>query len=61
MPDVVVQVVKRSGAVNSSSAVGSMSPLSRNIGALLELPLEDQGIPHIITETSGNTEHRNKS
>ncbi|KAK5913354.1 hypothetical protein CgunFtcFv8_007892 [Champsocephalus gunnari] len=46
------QVVKRSGAVNSSSAVGSMSPLSRNIGALLELPLEDQGIPHIITETS---------
>ncbi|KAK1877563.1 Serine/threonine-protein kinase SMG1 [Dissostichus eleginoides] len=46
------QVVKRSGAVNSSSAVSSMSPLSRNIGALLELPLEDQGIPHIITETS---------
>uniref|UniRef100_A0A3Q3Q4X1 non-specific serine/threonine protein kinase n=1 Tax=Monopterus albus TaxID=43700 RepID=A0A3Q3Q4X1_MONAL len=41
------QVVK-SGATNPSS----MSPLSRNIAALLELPLEDQGIPHIITETS---------
>lgn len=29
-----------------------MSPLSRNVAALLELPLEEQ--PHIITETSGN-------
>ncbi|KAM7372511.1 hypothetical protein PAMP_009675 [Pampus punctatissimus] len=46
------QVVKKSGAVNSSNAVGNMSPLSRNIAALLELPLEDQGIPHIIAETS---------
>eukprot|EP00064_Thunnus_orientalis_P012320 superscaffoldBa00001877_g12355 len=46
------KVVKKSGAVNSSNAVGSMSPLSRNIAALLELPLEDQGIPHIIAETS---------
>ncbi|XP_028267220.1 serine/threonine-protein kinase SMG1 isoform X1 [Parambassis ranga] len=46
------QVVKKSGAVNSSSNLGSMSPLSRNIAALLELPLEDQGIPHITTETS---------
>ncbi|GLD61314.1 serine/threonine-protein kinase SMG1 isoform X1 [Lates japonicus] len=46
------QVVKKSGTVNSSNAVGSMSPLSRNIAALLELPLEDQGIPHIIAETS---------
>uniref|UniRef100_A0A3B4V3S0 non-specific serine/threonine protein kinase n=1 Tax=Seriola dumerili TaxID=41447 RepID=A0A3B4V3S0_SERDU len=39
-------------ALNSSNAVGNMSPLSRNIAALLELPLEDQGIPHIIAETS---------
>ncbi|XP_067343536.1 serine/threonine-protein kinase SMG1 isoform X2 [Channa argus] len=46
------QVVKKSVAVNSSNAVGSMSPLSRNVAALLELPLEDQGIPHITTETS---------
>ncbi|XP_022609395.1 serine/threonine-protein kinase SMG1 [Seriola dumerili] len=46
------QVVKKSGTVNSSNAVGNMSPLSRNIAALLELPLEDQGIPHIIAETS---------
>lgn len=52
--DVLVQVVKKSGAVNSSNAVGNMSPLSRNISALLELPLEDQGIPHIIPESSGN-------
>ncbi|XP_077940467.1 serine/threonine-protein kinase SMG1 isoform X6 [Gasterosteus aculeatus] len=42
------QVVKRSGAVNSSNA----SLLSRNVAALLELPLEDQGIPHITAETS---------
>ncbi|KAG8006642.1 Serine/threonine-protein kinase SMG1, partial [Nibea albiflora] len=47
-------VVKKSGAGNSSNAVGSMSPLSRNISALLELPLEEQGIPHIIAETSVN-------
>uniref|UniRef100_A0A665V5R4 non-specific serine/threonine protein kinase n=1 Tax=Echeneis naucrates TaxID=173247 RepID=A0A665V5R4_ECHNA len=37
---------------NSSNTVGSMSPLSRNIAALLELPLEYQGGPHIIAETS---------
>lgn len=43
-----------SGAGNSSNAVGSVSPLSRNISALLELPLEEQGTPHIIAETSGN-------
>ncbi|XP_058508783.1 serine/threonine-protein kinase SMG1 [Solea solea] len=46
------QVVKKSGTVNSSNAVSSMSTLSRNIAALLELPLEDHGIPHIISETS---------
>ncbi|XP_069566221.1 serine/threonine-protein kinase SMG1 isoform X2 [Brachyistius frenatus] len=46
------QVAKLSGAVNASSASGSMSPLSRNIAALLEVPLEHQGIPHIIAETS---------
>uniref|UniRef100_A0A671VFB0 non-specific serine/threonine protein kinase n=1 Tax=Sparus aurata TaxID=8175 RepID=A0A671VFB0_SPAAU len=44
--------LKQSGAGNSSNAVGSMSPLSRNISALLELPLEEQSIPHIIAETS---------
>ncbi|XP_072224935.1 serine/threonine-protein kinase SMG1 isoform X3 [Leuresthes tenuis] len=47
------QVVKKSGAINSC-ALGNMSPLSRNIAALLELPLEDQGIPHITAETSVN-------
>ncbi|KAM9843156.1 serine/threonine-protein kinase SMG1 [Aulostomus maculatus] len=46
------QVAKKSGAVNSSNAVGNMSPLCQNIAALLELPLVDQGIPHITTETS---------
>uniref|UniRef100_A0A8C2ZQ79 non-specific serine/threonine protein kinase n=1 Tax=Cyclopterus lumpus TaxID=8103 RepID=A0A8C2ZQ79_CYCLU len=44
--------LKQARAVNSSNAVGGMPPLSRNIAALLELPLEDQGIPHIIAETS---------
>ncbi|XP_068605668.1 serine/threonine-protein kinase SMG1 [Brachionichthys hirsutus] len=46
------QVMKKSGAGNPSNAVGSASPLSRNISALLELPLEEQGIPHITAETS---------
>ncbi|KAF7654424.1 hypothetical protein LDENG_00070090 [Lucifuga dentata] len=46
------QVVKKSGAVNSSSTSSSMSALSQNVAALLELPLEDQGIPRIIPETS---------
>ncbi|KAM3597338.1 uncharacterized protein V6R79_003264 [Siganus canaliculatus] len=46
------QVIKKSGPGNSSLTVGSMSPLSQNISALLELPLEEHGIPHIITETS---------
>uniref|UniRef100_A0A7N8X3L8 non-specific serine/threonine protein kinase n=1 Tax=Mastacembelus armatus TaxID=205130 RepID=A0A7N8X3L8_9TELE len=32
--------------------LGFMSPLSRSIAALLELPLDDQGIPHITAETS---------
>ncbi|TKS88123.1 Serine/threonine-protein kinase SMG1 [Collichthys lucidus] len=49
-----LNVVKKSGAGNSPNAVGSISPLSRNISALLELPLEEQGIPHIIAETSVN-------
>ncbi|XP_068192330.1 serine/threonine-protein kinase SMG1 isoform X2 [Antennarius striatus] len=48
------QVMKKSGVGNSSNAVGSVSPLSRNISALLELPLEEQGIPHITAETSVN-------
>ncbi|KAM9392172.1 serine/threonine-protein kinase SMG1 [Pholidichthys leucotaenia] len=46
------QVAKKSGVVNSSTSLGSISPLSRNIALLLELPLEDQGIPHIVAETS---------
>nr|XP_019958506.1 PREDICTED: serine/threonine-protein kinase SMG1 [Paralichthys olivaceus] len=52
MTPLLKQVVKKSGTVNSANAVSSMSLLSRNISALIELPLEDQGIPHIITETS---------
>lgn len=48
------QVVKMSGAVNSSNALSNMSPLCQNISALLELPLVEQSIPHITTETSGN-------
>ncbi|XP_038156782.1 serine/threonine-protein kinase SMG1 [Cyprinodon tularosa] len=47
------QVVKKSGAVNSSAAV-NMSPLSQNISQLLELPLEDQSVPHITVVTSVN-------
>ncbi|CAB1350342.1 unnamed protein product [Coregonus sp. 'balchen'] len=39
------QVVKRSG-------VAVFPPLSRNITALLELPLEDQGMPRITAETT---------
>ncbi|XP_028310240.1 serine/threonine-protein kinase SMG1 isoform X2 [Gouania willdenowi] len=46
------QVLKKCGAVNSSSAAGSISPLSHNIATLLELHLEDQSIPHITAETS---------
>nr|XP_061829730.1 serine/threonine-protein kinase SMG1-like isoform X1 [Nerophis lumbriciformis] len=46
------QVVKMSGAVNSSNAVGNLSPLCQNISALLELSLVEQSIPHITTETS---------
>lgn len=49
----LVQVVKKSGAVNSSNAAGTMSLLSQNVAALLEIPFEDQGVPHITTETSG--------
>ncbi|KAF7200875.1 serine/threonine-protein kinase SMG1 isoform X2 [Nothobranchius furzeri] len=47
------QVVKKSGGVNSCATANS-SPLSRNISALLDLPLEDQGNPHITAETSVN-------
>uniref|UniRef100_A0AAQ6IR98 non-specific serine/threonine protein kinase n=1 Tax=Anabas testudineus TaxID=64144 RepID=A0AAQ6IR98_ANATE len=42
----------KQASVNSSSTLGSLSPLSRHVAALLELPLEDQGIPHITTEAS---------
>lgn len=48
-----LQVVKKSAAVNACSALGSMSALSRNIAALLELPLEDQAIPSVTAEISG--------
>lgn len=48
------QVVKKSGVMNSSKAVTNMSHLSQNIAALLEFPLEDQGIPQISAETSVN-------
>uniref|UniRef100_A0A3Q4GZX5 SMG1 nonsense mediated mRNA decay associated PI3K related kinase n=1 Tax=Neolamprologus brichardi TaxID=32507 RepID=A0A3Q4GZX5_NEOBR len=41
-------------SLNSCSAVGSMSALSRNIAALLELPLEDQAIPSVTAEISVN-------
>ncbi|XP_024124914.1 serine/threonine-protein kinase SMG1 [Oryzias melastigma] len=47
------QVVKKCGAVNSP-ALGSMSPLSQSIAALLELPLGDQGPFHIAAKTSVN-------
>ncbi|XP_062388673.1 serine/threonine-protein kinase SMG1 isoform X3 [Sardina pilchardus] len=40
------QVVKRS----SAGAQPSLSPLGRNIAALLELPLEEQGVPRITNE-----------
>ncbi|XP_023677609.2 serine/threonine-protein kinase SMG1 isoform X1 [Paramormyrops kingsleyae] len=41
------QVVKR-----ASSGLSVLPPLGRNIAALLELPLEDQGLPHITAETT---------
>lgn len=47
-----LQVVKKSGVVNSSA--GNMTSLTRNISSLLELSLKEQGIPHITAETSGN-------
>ncbi|XP_056143769.1 serine/threonine-protein kinase SMG1 [Lampris incognitus] len=48
------QVVKGSGAFNTANpgTAGNLSLLSRNIAALLELPMEDQGIPHITAETT---------
>ncbi|KAL0992596.1 hypothetical protein UPYG_G00095530 [Umbra pygmaea] len=44
------QVVKRSGVVTTGAT--TLPPLSRNIAALLELPLEDQGMPRITAETT---------
>ena len=46
---------------SASSAVGSMSPLSLNINALLELPQEDQALAHITPETSGSIYNRTSS
>lgn len=45
--------MKISEVGTSSSATDGMSPLSRNISTLLELPLEEQGTPHIIAESLG--------
>ncbi|KAM6957377.1 serine/threonine-protein kinase SMG1 [Aplochiton taeniatus] len=42
------QVAKRS----ATTPVSSFSPLSQNINALLEIPLEDQGMPRITAETT---------
>lgn len=41
-------------AAGNSSELGNMSTISQNISALLEVSLEDHGIPHITTETSGD-------
>lgn len=38
----------------NSNEFGSMSAISQNISALLEVPLEEHGTPRIIAETSGN-------
>lgn len=42
--------------VKKNSGSTSLSALSKNISGLLELPLEDQGMPHITTETTGKTD-----
>ncbi|XP_036378986.1 serine/threonine-protein kinase SMG1 [Megalops cyprinoides] len=42
------QVVKWSAAAGAPA----LSPLGRNIGALLELPVEDQAVPRITAETT---------
>lgn len=41
-------------AAGTSSELGNLSTISQNISALLEVSLEDQGIPHITAETSGD-------
>lgn len=41
-------------AAGNSSELGNMSTISQNISALLEVSLEDHGIPHITAETSGD-------
>lgn len=48
------QVVKRSAAGTQPS----LSPLGRNIAALLELPLEEQGVPRITNEITGTDTNR---
>lgn len=48
------QVVKRSAAGTQPS----LSSLGRNIGALLELPLEEQGVPRITNEITGTDASR---
>uniref|UniRef100_A0A8C2H7E9 non-specific serine/threonine protein kinase n=1 Tax=Cyprinus carpio TaxID=7962 RepID=A0A8C2H7E9_CYPCA len=44
-PQLKMVVKRNSGSTN-------LSALSKNISGLLELPLEDQGMPHITTETT---------
>lgn len=40
-------------AAGNSNEFGSMSAISQNMSALLEVPLEEHGTPRIIAETSG--------
>lgn len=42
-------------AAGTSSEIGNVSTISQNISVLLEVSLEDQGIPLITAETSGDT------
>lgn len=42
-------------AAGNSSEFGNMTTVSQNISALLEVSLEDHGVPHITVETSGET------
>lgn len=41
-------------AAGNSNEFGSMSAISQNMSALLEVPLEEHGTPRINVETSGN-------
>lgn len=43
-----------SAAAGTSSELGNMSTIGQHVSALLEVSLEDHGIPHITAETSGD-------